>query len=1310
MAISFPTSPVLNDTYTVGTKTWVYNGYAWDLVTANLVPTLLLANAAFDKANSANVLAYSNSVSLSTNVNTLAATFVAANANSVSLSTNVNVLAASFAANSVSLSANVNTLAANVNTLAGYAVANDASQGANIAVLAASFVSNSQSLSTNVNTLASNVNTLAGNTASLSANVNTLAGSFVSNSQTLSANVNTLAAAFVSNSQSLSTNVNTLVANVNTLAGNTASLSTNVNVLVAAVVANDASQGANIAVLAASFVSNSQTLSANVNTLAANVNTLAGNTASLSTNVNTLAATFVAANANSVSLSTNVNVLAANVNTLAGAAYPKSGGTIVGDVAITGNLTISGNTSYVNTQTLLIGDNILILNADIPGNITATENAGIEVNRGNKSGNAQFLWVEAANAWGFTGNSNTAISTYIVSNTTLESANAGTNLRIDNLVSSTTTNSQTLSANVNTLAASFVSNSQSLSTNVNVLAASFVSNSQSLSANVNVLAACTAGKLANTSGVSFNGNLYFPTGNVGIGTTTANAQLDIGGAQTNVMRLSSSADSANYYTQIINYYNSAKSFEITQGGVSFLRAAQQGYGSVELGPNPYHWKTNYASGYISANTNSAERMRIDSSGNTGINTISPTAKLHVAGAAGITGFRVDGQGGANFYVDYLAQGSNYYDATSHYFRGNAGSGTSLYIAGGKVGVGGVTSPSANLHVQSGAAVSTPRGAGFTKAFFTSDAASYLELQSNTTYDILFSSSSGSGYGLVRYENLNQNLSFWTASSQRATIDSSGNMGIGVSVPSYKLDVTGTGRATTDFRAPIFYDSDDTGYYLNPANVSKANTFGIETGQFTNYFAALNVSDGQGAAQIYRDIDLHGSWVTNESHAITAVHSTANTNIVGQMLFTYDGTGSRISWGKQYHSADSTTLHMNLVSTSTTAAYLEVNGSMRSPVYYDKDNTSYWLDPASSNSAIIAGNVSIGTTLTDYKMTVFGAGSADDDHLIALGFTSFTPYATIGTHNVDGTSGGIKFSTKGSGTLSERMRIDSSGNMGIGITSPLAILHANTADNAWGGFISSPSGAVRIGGYITGYSSPTIQGVTSSGAAYQKLFIDAANISFGISGTTKALIDSSGIVRIGSTSGVGAGEILSANGFAMIGKTGANPQVLIGDTAAGTGVIGTYNNYMLDVRVNNTTRMNIDANGNVAIGQTTTATPYKLFVNGSFAANTKSFVIDHPTKPGMKLRYGSLEGPENGVYVRGKLDGTRVIDLPDYWEGLVDLDSITVQLTAIGRSQNLYVTDIDGLKIHIDTENHTQPYCFYHVYAERKDVEKLVVEF
>lgn len=132
-------------------------------------------------------------------------------------------------------------------------------------------------------------------------------------------------------------------------------------------------------------------------------------------------------------------------------------------------------------------------------------------------------------------------------------------------------------------------------------------------------------------------------------------------------------------------------------------------------------------------------------------------------------------------------------------------------------------------------------------------------------------------------------------------------------------------------------------------------------------------------------------------------------------------------------------------------------------------------------------------------------------------------------------------------------------------------------------------------------------------------------------------------------------------------------------------------------------------GNVGVGTTTPG--YKLEVNGSFAATTKSFLIDHPTKPGMKLRYGSLEGPENGVYVRGRLQGGFVIELPDYWTGLVDSNTITVNLTAVGKPQGLYVARITENKIVIGADHSFADDidCFYTVFAERKDVEKLEVE-
>jgi hypothetical protein len=118
-----------------------------------------------------------------------------------------------------------------------------------------------------------------------------------------------------------------------------------------------------------------------------------------------------------------------------------------------------------------------------------------------------------------------------------------------------------------------------------------------------------------------------------------------------------------------------------------------------------------------------------------------------------------------------------------------------------------------------------------------------------------------------------------------------------------------------------------------------------------------------------------------------------------------------------------------------------------------------------------------------------------------------------------------------------------------------------------------------------------------------------------------------------------------------------------------------------------------------------STSGNMQIAGTFSALSKSFLIDHPTKPGMQLRYGSLEGPENGVYIRGRLKGNK-IELPEYWTKLVDPDSITVNLTAIGKSQGIYVEDIIDNVVYVGGENVN---CFYTVFAERVDIAKLEVE-
>ena len=123
--------------------------------------------------------------------------------------------------------------------------------------------------------------------------------------------------------------------------------------------------------------------------------------------------------------------------------------------------------------------------------------------------------------------------------------------------------------------------------------------------------------------------------------------------------------------------------------------------------------------------------------------------------------------------------------------------------------------------------------------------------------------------------------------------------------------------------------------------------------------------------------------------------------------------------------------------------------------------------------------------------------------------------------------------------------------------------------------------------------------------------------------------------------------------------------------------------------------------------------------GAADGRPKPFDIQHPTKgEGHRLRYACIEGPEVGVYYRGRLKESNVIQLPYYWKDLVDENSITVQLQPIGSNQNLVIQEFNNEFIVI-AEDSTNTVlitdlstidCFYHVYGERKDVNPLIVEY
>ena len=107
---------------------------------------------------------------------------------------------------------------------------------------------------------------------------------------------------------------------------------------------------------------------------------------------------------------------------------------------------------------------------------------------------------------------------------------------------------------------------------------------------------------------------------------------------------------------------------------------------------------------------------------------------------------------------------------------------------------------------------------------------------------------------------------------------------------------------------------------------------------------------------------------------------------------------------------------------------------------------------------------------------------------------------------------------------------------------------------------------------------------------------------------------------------------------------------------------------------------------------------------------KTFDIKHPSKDGYRLRYACIEGPEVGIYYRGRLKNQNKIKLPYYWKDLIHVNSISVQLQPIGAHQDLIVKRWDDEFVYLQAQGGLPINCFYHVYAERKDINPLHVEY
>lgn len=135
---------------------------------------------------------------------------------------------------------------------------------------------------------------------------------------------------------------------------------------------------------------------------------------------------------------------------------------------------------------------------------------------------------------------------------------------------------------------------------------------------------------------------------------------------------------------------------------------------------------------------------------------------------------------------------------------------------------------------------------------------------------------------------------------------------------------------------------------------------------------------------------------------------------------------------------------------------------------------------------------------------------------------------------------------------------------------------------------------------------------------------------------------------------------------------------------------------------------LTGSGNINISGTVSAS--EVTAGGITLTSRKAFDIPHPTKEGYRLRHICVEGPESAVYFRGRVTNKKEIVLPDYWKKLVDWTTITVNLTPVGSHQSVIVKRFDEQKIYLQSNGGIPIDCFFHVYAERADGERLIAEY
>jgi hypothetical protein len=553
-------------------------------------------------------------------------------------------------------------------------------------------------------------------------------------------------------------------------------------------------------------------------------------------------------------------------------------------------------------------------------------------------------------------------------------------------------------------------------------------------------------------------------GNVGIGTSAPDRKLDVQGSGSITVR-SRSTDTTGVTVGILAAEHASGSSLQARAGVGFTNLISTG-----------------AADPLILSTNSTERMRITSAGNVGIGMTAPPQLLAVGNTTDQVGAGISAAV-STLYFGSPSTGSGgirrlaYDRATGNFdFIGNsvASPSTQMTITGtGNVGIG-TTSPGSKLDVLGDFVARTDASGGNTPLNVKNDSTANNTTKSTALrFQGVDTVGTSKNVGLVQCGPDEGNyvasyLAFQTrtadALSERMRITSGGNVGIGTSSPSVKLDVNGSANFGATITTGTGVSTGDAHLELGGNRTGSGNAYiDLHAVTGTDFEARIIRYGGANSSLEINNTGTGGMQLNNSGAAPMVFYTTATERMRiasdGTMTLNVGGVSSTHSFlynesGGEIQLVDSTGAGPILIDNiSGLARFYKVGTGAMSIGTTGANYLQYVTNSTERMRIDSSGNVGIGTSSPSYRLDI-----AAGDTTASLGYAmrirsnatataatlQFTNSAVTAQNGViictdaggmimqsDGASSFLAFRTNGN----ERVRIDSTGSVGIGTSSP-----------------------------------------------------------------------------------------------------------------------------------------------------------------------------------------------------------------------------------------------------------------------------------